>query len=179
MRRGRTVVRRRDLEGSERSLELGAVLGGMCSPELMEALVHGVAQLDSIGGQLFIAAHRPKYKKQLVENPQTGEILGEQWVELEDFKEPGDYETVAYAIHWDHIATAFRGARKEPDTPFPMDIERETVRLPTEEELWDQQEAEVDEMTEVDEERVAVGVTGDAFADEGADPAEADRNKES
>lgn len=167
MRRGRTVVRRRDLEGDERSLELCGAIAAQVSPELAEALLHGIAQLNSIGGQLFIASVRNKYQKITVRD-QAGNIAGEQWVKLQDHKDPGDYETDAYVFHWDHIATAVRNSKKEPDTAFPAEP-RQEVQV---EELWDQQQEEVGELLDD-----AVSPE-DAFADEGADPAEADREKE-
>lgn len=167
MRRGRTVVRRRDLEGSERSHGLAAALAEMSSPEFLEALVHGVAQLDSIGGQLFIAAVRNKYAKVTVTND-AGEVLGEQWDRLEDHKDPGDYETDGYVIHWDHIATAVRNARKEPDTEFPTEPQPEA---PYEENLRDELDAEVDAELAEERELAAVAAEDSAFG-EGEDPAE-------
>lgn len=150
MRRGTTVVRDRDQEGSERSQQLALTLAGIACPELMEQLVYAVSKAHSIGGQFFLAAGRSKYGKRTVRNNQ-GEILGETWELLEDPREAGDYETDYYVLHWDHIATAIRGAEREDDTQFPVDVARERksqeVTLPVngDGELRDEIEAEVAE----------------------------------
>lgn len=120
MRRGTSIVRDRELEGSERSAELATALAQICDPGLLEALVHAKAMLDYNGGQIFIAAVRNKYRITTQRSPE-GNIVGETRTLLENRQEPGNYETDAYVFHFDHIATALRSAKKEPDTQFPVD----------------------------------------------------------
>ncbi len=102
----RTTHIRRDFadEGSERAIQLGAALGAKCSAEMMEALSDAISVLNSIGGQIFLAAERPKF----VETP-------EGLQELEDHHQPGKYVTIGYVLHYNHIATSLR-APKEPDS---------------------------------------------------------------
>lgn len=141
MRRGTPVLRDRELEGSERSYQLANTLAGIASPELLEQLIFAVSKLHDIGGQTFIAAVRSKYAKHTVRNPR-GEILGEHLELLADPREPGQYETDAYVFHWDHIATAIRGAEREPDTDFPVDVARDLKQ--NELQLSEEQAAELE-----------------------------------
>jgi hypothetical protein len=119
MRRDWNTVRNRDLEGSERSYQLLQGLAAQCDPETAEMFVHIKSLLDSNGGQFFIAARREKYAKQVVRDEDTGSIIGEVKVKLDDHKVPGVYETDGYYFHFDHIATALREHPREPDTKTP------------------------------------------------------------
>jgi hypothetical protein len=132
MRRGTNIVRDRELEGSSRSAELATALAQIACPELLEAIVHGVSLLHFTGGQIFIAGVRNKYRVTTLRN-ELGNVVAEERTLLEDRREPGNYETDGYVFHYDHIATALRGARKEPDSAFPADP-NEGARVEEEEE---------------------------------------------
>lgn len=95
------TVRVREFEGSERSLQLATALAQVCDPDTLEKLLQIKTSLDTIGGQVYIAAYRTKY------DAATGEPLG-------DVKNPGVYETDGYLFQYEHIAKVNRQPR-EPD----------------------------------------------------------------
>lgn len=125
MRRTTHTRRIRELEGSDRSVELAQALAMTCDPETLEALLHAKMLLDSVGGQIFMAAQRPKFR----ETPQG-------LVPLEDHREPGKYVTVGYVLQYDHIATALRAPREPDSTPDDLPEDEELLA-----EAGDEQEA--------------------------------------
>jgi hypothetical protein len=100
MRRQFHTVRRVDLEGHERSLELAQALAVTTDPDTMEKLVQIKALLDSVGGQVYIAAFRTKYRA--------------DGTPVENVQEPGKYETDGYLFQYEHIAKINR-QDVEPD----------------------------------------------------------------
>lgn len=144
MRRGWNVVRNRDAEGDERSLELAGALAAISDPDFLERVLHAKTMLDSVGGQIFIAAVRNKYAVKTLRTA-AGHIVAEERDLLEDRKAPGEYETDAYLFHYDHIATALRDARKEADSEFPAEArEEEVVHLGEDAPLTDLEQFEAD-----------------------------------
>ncbi len=166
MRRGyANVVRDRELEGSERSAELATALAQTCDPEFLEALVHAKALIDAVGGQVFIAGVRNKYEVKTVRDA-AGNILGESKQLLDDHSLPGEYATDAYLFHYEHIATALRGARKQPDDARPAE--------PREEEWVERTEPvsiDIDEQpsTPLTDEELEMHFPVEEIADEGFD----------
>lgn len=100
MRRDFHTVRRADLEGHQRSMELAQALAMTTDPETLEKLIQIKSLLDSVGGQVYIAAYRTKY--------------GPDGKPVEDVREPGSYETDGYLFRYEHIAKINRQAA-EPD----------------------------------------------------------------
>ena len=99
--------RRVDLEGHDRSQQLGLALAQICDPETLEKLIHMKTTLDSIGGQFYVAAFRNKYKT-------VADEEGQMLVPVDDPTEPGQYHTDGYVFHYEHIAKLNR-QRAEPD----------------------------------------------------------------
>ena len=107
-------TRRQELEGHERSLQLATALAMKTDPDTMEKLLEVKNLLDSVGGQVYIAAFRNKYKT-VVENGQLVDVP------VDDPKdEAGKYVTDGYVFHYEHIAKLNR-QRPEPDDKHTPD----------------------------------------------------------
>lgn len=168
MRRQWAVPRDRDLEGSDRSLELAQALAVKVDPDTLEKLVELVSLLHSIGGQAFVCAIRSKYQTVVADNPELAAALGVQVGQRIRIKvdpdQPGTYETDALAIHYEHIATAARDQDREPDAKLPVPpLEPRSL---DEGDFRDEIEAEVDALEQAEaggngagpEEPVAIAV---------------------
>lgn len=112
MRRQWNSPRFVDDEGTARTLELATALAQMADPDFLEKVIHLKSMLDSIGGQVYIAAYRDKFDG--------------QGNKLEDHKQPGDYATIGYLFHYDHIAKITR-APVEPDAKLSEPRQLELV----------------------------------------------------
>lgn len=110
MERSWNIVRDHEAEGSARSGELAAALAQVADPELLEKVLWAVNLLDSVGGQVTIAAFRNKY------DAQGGRIAKENLSST-----PGNYETEGYVVHWDSMAEVIRDAMREPNVKLPAD----------------------------------------------------------
>jgi hypothetical protein len=109
MKRQWHTARIPELDGSDRSMQLAAAIAQVSDPQTLEALLQGLTLLDRVGGQLYIAAYRTKYKTE--QDPSTGEF---RRLPVRDVREPGSYETDGLVFHYEHIAKITR-QDPEPD----------------------------------------------------------------
>jgi hypothetical protein len=99
MKRQWHTARIPDADGSDRSVQLAHALAQVLDPPTLEALLQSFTLLDRIGGQVYIASVRTKYKTVVDADAQTVER-----VPVEDVREPGSYETDGFVFHYEHIA---------------------------------------------------------------------------
>lgn len=91
-------------------MQLATALAQVSDPDFLEAVLHIKSMLDRLGGQMYLAGYREKFDGE-------GRLLS-------DHKQPGNYETVGYLFHYDHIAKITQ-APNEPDANLkqPMTLE--------------------------------------------------------